>query len=399
MASRVNIRLELGDSDLERQLREILASDENLQVLDDDDASFVHVVVVALDTADPESTFGKIPQFRETYPDSELCLTASDADPKFLLRAMREEVQEFLPQPLDSSDVLAAFTRLSVRAAARQAASGGKRGRIICVAGGKAGVGTTTVAVNLAAALQSVTKEKTIVVVDLNLRDPDVPSFLDMNPLRGLLDIDADLSRLDDSFLLGVVSRHSSGLYVMPLGQVDVGGAYLSPECVEATLTLMREMYDIIIIDCGHVVEGATQLAVGFASHSILVTVTGVPAVRRTKKMIGAFGTVAELRSGEQFSLVLNKVSARDEEIVGDVGRTLGVKPELELPDEPELANTAMNEGTPLAAGTPRRPLAKGVHKLASRFVVGAESPTESFLGGVMKSVSGRFSKPSGGVG
>jgi pilus assembly protein CpaE len=71
-----------------------------------------------------------------------------DAD--LLLKAMRAGAKEFLAQPLDEGEVKAAllsFRRVAQTAAVKEPVHAG---RIINVMGAKGGVGTTTVAVNLA---------------------------------------------------------------------------------------------------------------------------------------------------------------------------------------------------------------------------------------------------------
>ena len=73
-----------------------------------------------------------------------------------LIEAMRAGVKEFFPQPLNKEEVKRALQRLRLQQSPQQrrkAEGPTKQGKIINVIGSKGGVGTTTVAVNLATSL------------------------------------------------------------------------------------------------------------------------------------------------------------------------------------------------------------------------------------------------------
>jgi len=85
---------------------------------------------------------------------AEVFITAATADSDLLIRAMRTGAKEFFPQPLKEEDVVLALERFrsNGRRTARPSESC-RMGKIISVVGSKGGVGTTTIAVNLAASL------------------------------------------------------------------------------------------------------------------------------------------------------------------------------------------------------------------------------------------------------
>lgn len=393
MTSSIVIRIDVADPEAVRVLRTI-AEGEELVIVEGDDSTFLNILVTELDLEDPDRTINLIEALAKDSPGTEVCLTADGADPNLLLRVMRAGIKEFLPQPLDPAEVTAALGRIRARITAQQAAAGVRRGRIIGVVGGKAGVGTTTVAVNLGVALQLQHPSKSVAIVDLNVRGGDVTAFLDMNPLRGIQDIDGDLSRLDDAFLSGMLSRHSSGLHVLPVGEVELGGGFVSSECIERTVPLLRDRFDFVVFDCGALVDAATQALVERANHILLVSGITVPVVRRTKRLMAMLTDVAELIEGGRLSLVLSQCSSRDEALITDVSRTLGLKPVCEIPVDHDDIVQAINDGQPLVLSAPKRPISKAIEKLALVCAGARESEKSgSFLSGVFKSFSGRLSK------
>jgi pilus assembly protein CpaE len=82
-------------------------------------------------------------------------------------------------------------------------------GRIISVYYPTGGVGVTTVAVNLAAQLASDSVK--VALVDRNLFAGDISTFLDVNPSYTLSSVTNNIARLDATFLMGVMTRNSSG--------------------------------------------------------------------------------------------------------------------------------------------------------------------------------------------
>ena len=96
------------------------------------------------------------------------------------------------------------------------------RNRVITVASGKGGVGTTSIAVNLAAALRNRPDQPTVALVDVNQHGGDLPLYLDLQPNHSFRDIATDLSRLDQAFLIRILTKTESGLQVLASGYDDL---------------------------------------------------------------------------------------------------------------------------------------------------------------------------------
>lgn len=352
------------------------------------------VLVVEFDDDNHDASFAHVQASQTKFPNTEVMITSAKVDQELLLRALHAGVKEVLVQPLDPAELAKSFDRFRERSAATAAKGGKKRGKITTVVGGKAGTGATTLAVNLATSVLQAIPEASVAVVDLNSRDPDLPTFLDMNPLRTLQDIDSDLSRLDDTFLSGIMTRHNSGLFVLPLGEMDLAGGYISSDAVAQTLALMRNMFDFIFVDCGHLIDLATQTAFNMADGVLLVSTLSVPAVRRTKRLLDQLHPVAESGETIPVHLVVNKYSAADEGIIDDVEAMLGTKPYWTFPDDPDLAHRAMNEGVPVVTLAAKKELSKSYMRFAAQYAEASADPKGgSFLGGLLKSVSGRFAR------
>ncbi len=96
---------------------------------------------------------------KRQFPNAGMVILARSLDPGGMLEAMHLGITEWLPEPLVMTDLEVALQRVS-----RTVLTRSTRGKSVAVVGGKGGVGCTTIAVNLAAAIRSATREPTLLV-------------------------------------------------------------------------------------------------------------------------------------------------------------------------------------------------------------------------------------------
>ena len=395
MTGRIGVRLEIQNDGVRQALEQYVAALADFVLRRDEDAGPPQLLVLELDATDPDETFARIRAVQQSSPATEIFLTSARMDPQLLLEVLRAGVKEFLTQPLRPDEVQQAFQRLRERRAEAGSIEARRNGKVISILGGKSGVGTTTIAASLAAALRA--NGAAVAIVDMNLQGGDVPAYFDINPARSLRDVDLDLSRLDQAFLSDMLTKHDSGIEVLPLGDSELSGGQISSECADRTLKMMRSMFDFVVVDCGHNIDVASFAALSLSSHALLVTALTVPVVRRTKRVLDAFrGEAGSGLDPAVISLVVNRYVDRDELILTEARKVLGIKRQWLLPQDFEAASDALNAGRPVASHAPRSVLSKAIQKMASELHgPGAGAARSSFLSGMFRSVSERISKPT----
>lgn len=397
MTGRIGVRLEILTDGVRQALEEYISALADFELRSEENAGLSQLLVLELDAGDPDETFARIRAVQHSLPSTEIFLTSVRMDPQLLLEVLRAGVKEFLTQPLRPDEVQQAFWRFRERHAESAALETRRSGKILAFIGGKGGVGTTTIACGLAAALKA--NGAAVVVVDLNLRGGDVPAAFDMNPIRSLRDVDLDLSRLDQAFLSDMLAQHSSGVEILPLGDSDLSGAHVSSDSVDRTLKMLRTMFDFVIVDCGHNLQLTEYAALGLAAQVYLVTVLTVPVVRRTKRMLdtlrGADGVGLD---PSVISLLVNRYADRDEPILTEVRNVLG-KAKWQLPHDFEAAADALNGGQTVVSHAPKSKLSRAIRKIADELhAPGSHGSRSSFFSGMLRSFSGRM-KPTNNPG
>ncbi|MDD2391135.1 MAG: P-loop NTPase, partial [Desulfobacterales bacterium] len=146
----------------------------------------------------------------------EVFLTSEHTDPETLMKAMRIGAKEFFSQPIKKDQIRAALETFKNRQNHSGPKTVHKSGQILSVMGSKGGVGSTTVAVNLAAALTDKDQNKSVALLDMNILFGEIPLFLEITPKFHWGEITKNIDRLDETFLMNVLSRHDSGLHILP---------------------------------------------------------------------------------------------------------------------------------------------------------------------------------------
>jgi pilus assembly protein CpaE len=137
-----------------------------------------------------------------------ILVVASSPDPRVLLEAMRAGASEFLSEPLAPKELIETVTRMMSLRAAPPA------GQVFAFVGAKGGVGTTTIAVNVATALAGISPSSTL-VVDLHLANGDAAVFLGAEPRFSIVDALENTHRFDDAFFRGLVVPTNAGPHLL----------------------------------------------------------------------------------------------------------------------------------------------------------------------------------------
>lgn len=361
------VELSVKSPECRSTLESIVGGIDGIRVKPPQNSDTPHLIILELDD-NPEETYSVIREMMKMQRGIEIFLTAPVLDSKVLLEAMRAGAKEFLAQPLQKNEVESAIARFMERATeqSEQVSLTKKSGKILAFFGGKGGVGTTSIAVNLAAAIQNMKGNPSVVLVDVNQHGGDLPLYLDLQPSHSFRDIAADLSRLDQSFLIRVLTKTESGLQVLPSGYDDLSTGRLNPDCVEATLKLLQANFDYIVIDCGHVLDLTTKKALEMANWILVTSTLIVPVVHRTKRIL-------ELLRGSGFPqakirLLMNRYLSAEEDVLRETETILKQKTYWLLPNDYPSVSQSVNTGKSLIELAPRSSIAKSYRELAQSF-------------------------------
>src|SRR5256884_5665348 len=168
------------------------------------------VVLVDIATDAVTSALRAVELLHQELPDSAVFAVGPMTQPQLIVSAMRAGVREYIERPTTTTDLLEAFVRLS--ASRRKPGRETSRGKVFTIVNAKGGSGATTVAVNLALALQS--GHQRTALIDLAPLG-HCALHLNLKPAFTVSDAITNLHRLDSSLLGSFMSRHDGELQVL----------------------------------------------------------------------------------------------------------------------------------------------------------------------------------------
>ena len=281
----IRVRIEVKSDSLTSTLVGMLRSLKGFEVQNSDDNRRTDLLIFELGN-DTKKDFELIRSLLDLGTTGEVFLVSRNSDPALLLQAMRTGVNEFFSQPIKREEVLEALARLKERRAKSKDPEPDRLGQLIEVVGSKGGVGTTTIAANLAVSLTEKEKVQSVALVDMNLVFGDVPLFLEIKPSYHWGEITKNVSRLDPTFLLNVLSRDPCGVYVLPSPVNLDGHNPVSPETVENLLGLMQKMFDFVLIDGGQSLDATSLRILKMSNTVLLVSTLSLPCLTNMKKLL-----------------------------------------------------------------------------------------------------------------
>ena len=307
---------------------------------------------------------------------NEVFLTAGSVDSRILMQAMRIGVKEFLAQPIDQDEVRQALERFTERQLGIVDCLPRKNGKIISIFGSKGGVGTTTIAVNLAVSLAQSKSRNAVALVDMNTLFGEIPLFLEISPQFHWGEITKNIERLDNTFLSNILTNHQSGIQVLPSPAYLNGHVRPTPEIMTRLLGLMRQMFDHIIVDGGQSTDDTSLKILEMSDTLLLITILSLPCLSNTNKLLKSFTDLGYV-GAENIKVVLNRNMKKGEISYKDAEAGIGRELYWTIPNDFGTTMTAINNGKPLLNIAPKALITKNIQDLANSLATPKEKVTK----------------------
>ncbi len=235
--------------------------------------------------------------------------------------------------------------------------------RTVAVFSPKGGVGTTTIATNVAVAAAADRPDR-IVLVDFDLQFGNVATHLDLVAKQTIADLVHDDGAMREPDLLRTyATRHDSGLHVLAAPRGPDAGQAVTASDVRLILRTALEAYDFVVVDAGSTLDARTEAVFEAAETIILAVGPEIAALNAMHAMLQYLATALPIADKSIF--VVNEMFARQILKTRDVEGVLGTSVSIELPYDPFLYLKAVNEGIPIVLGAPRSAPGERLAKLS----------------------------------
>jgi pilus assembly protein CpaE len=294
------------------------------------------------------------------FPEAAVFATGSGVSADFVIQAIRAGAVEFIRRPVQRHDLTAAIEKV-LRLRQGPTPSKTKAGRITSVFSTKGGLGVSTLATNVAVCLAERAHGGAL-LIDLDTRQSDVATFLNLHPSYSVLDAVENLDRLDESFLQGLLTKHASGLLVLP-GPSRIERGQLTAEQVRVALEIIRSHFDHLVLDLRHDLDPGTIAALEASDTILYLTGLTVSALRS-----GAAGLAAFRHLGINLSrvkVVVMREGTGEDVTLKHAQEALGHPIFWRTPSDYPTVVSSINAGQPVVLASPRSKVAKNLRDLA----------------------------------
>ena len=332
--------------------------------------------VLVLDVRPHHQLAPWINDVQKKQPNLAIVVIVSTLDARFILEAMRAGIKECLPEPITPQALDEAVRRLVVGEQRERA------GHVVAFIGAKGGVGTTTLAVNTAAALAK-TAGSPPLLIDLHVARGDAALLMGAEPRFSVLDAFENLHKVDESFLSGLVEKTQSGAYVLASSARPVNVA-TSPTATRTLLELAARRYRITVLDVPRT-DPAMLEALDPATVIAVVTSQELSAVR------GAAATVATLRQrygSQRLRVLINRYDKNGPVSAKDIAKVVGEPVACMIPSDYRVAAEAINVGRPIVSEDSR--LGKALRSAAAELVNAGKATAEEQPSGMLSRLAWR---------
>lgn len=365
----ISIQLEIKQAKVKEDLEEVISSMEDFKLQQSGNPSPCDVLILEIGE-DPQKEFSLIHNIQDSGVIREIFLTSLRLDPPLLLQALRAGAKEFFSQPIKKDEVKAALLKFKERKEKTKFDGEKKKtGKIIDVVGSKGGVGNTTIAVNLATSLAESGKSPLVALIDMNLLFGEIPIFLNIESSFNWGEVARNISRLDSTYLMSILYKHSSGVYVLPSPTGLDGVNVATPEIIEALLGVMRNVFDYIVIDGGQAIDDISLKILEMSETVFLVAILSLPCLTNVKRLLWIFQKLGYPQK-DIIKIIINRHQDKKSVIsLKEAEEGVNQKIYWFVPNDYPTTMSAINQGKTLSAVAPGADVSKNLRTLASQLM------------------------------
>jgi len=332
------------------------------------------VGVVSLD-ADADRGLQLVTQLQQASPQCSILVISSSHDGELILRSIRAGAKEFLTQPVKIEDLIGALERIGNQRYGNM--DDRPRGcKSIAVCGATGGVGTTSLAVNLGCALAQ-QERHSVALVDLDLTLGDADVFLDTIPEYTLVDVAENITRLDFALLKRSLTKHSSGLYLLPRPVQLQDGALITPDSLLRVIGLLKATFSHLVFDLSKSFNELDMAVLKAADHILMVIQLDLPCLRNVVRLMMSFEELEGVK--EKVKVVVNRVGLDTGQIsLKKAQETIGCEIFWQVPNDYRTMVEVRNNGVPLTEQAPRANVTQAIKMLGQALDGGEDAVADS---------------------
>jgi len=300
-------------------------------------------------------------------PNTPVILYSDGLDAVTFRRAMQLGVRDYLPTPVKEEELTRSIHAVLEQEERRRVGLSGDGkerlalGTVITIFGPKGGIGKTTIATNLAAAL-ALEASQSVALVDLDTHFGDVGIMMEVRAQKSIANVASLADGLDRELLRDHLFAHESGVMILPAPSRPNEWTTLGGAQVQQVIKLLAQMHDYVILDLPGTFNEIVTAALEAASVILLVTSADLASIKDTLLVLEVLGSAP--LPPKEIKLIMNHVSAQDGVREREVEQALEQPIFWTIPYDPRVSKTT-GSSQPAVVGQPQGRASRSITDLA----------------------------------
>ncbi|MEM6414585.1 MAG: pilus assembly protein CpaE [Pseudomonadota bacterium] len=258
-----------------------------------------------------------------------------------LYRALiREGISDYVVNPKTPLQIIKSIASLYVDPSAPPI------GKTLAFVGARGGVGSSTIAHNVAWCAAELLESDTV-ILDLDLPFGTASLDFEQDPTSGLLEALASPERLDDVLLDRLLQKHTDRLSLFTAPNLLDRDYDLDDQAFETVVDVVRGAAPTIVIDVPHLWTNWSKRILQTADEIVITTTPDLAAFRNTKNLIDVISSARP--NDSEPTLIVNQFDAKTSSVQPDqYTEHVGLEPSEVFGWEPQLFHTAATNAAPI---------------------------------------------------
>jgi pilus assembly protein CpaE len=314
-------------------------------------------------------------------PYSQVIIMSVQAEQDYMKRAMAAGARDFQPKPFTADELINCIHRVyqigrpiyqkieaAQQAEVQRASTSAKTKKVtqkgnapvIAVYSGKGGVGTSTIAANLAIALQQYRGD--VVLMDADLQFGDISVNLNTRPDRTVSDLVHD-GLVDVELIPDVVIAHDTGLKLLLAPPQPQMADTILPAMVADIIKELKNLFTAVVVDTNSQLTDITMNVLENVDYVLVVTVPELPAIKSAKSFLELAARLGFPM--EKLGVVINRANEPGGVKPGQIARVLKWEKPFYIPDDSRL-HMAMYKGVTIIQEDAHAPASQALINIAT---------------------------------
>lgn len=271
---------------------------------------------------------------------------------------IRSGISEYVVAPISMADIVGVISSIFVDPEAEPI------GRSIAFIGAKGGVGSSTIAHNLAWSMSTLFGSE-VVVADLDLPFGTANINFDQDPAQGIAEAVFAPERIDEVYLDRLLAQCAQHLSLLAAPSTLDRTYDFDAEAFAHLIDTAQRSAPLLVLDVPHVWSGWTKNTLARADEVVITATPELANLRNTKNLIDM---LKKLRPNDgPPKLVINQagIPKRPEIAASDFAEPLGIQPMAVIPFDPQLFGNSSNNGRMLGEMDAKHPIVQMVNEMA----------------------------------